>query len=393
MGKHNLPLTAAAETPDIVLFGIFRSWGGTYRRLLNQIHVWLAMGLRVELVTFRDGEMFYPEEVPPAVRLVHLGTSHRLPTILALWRYLRRRRPPVILSVNHISNMVLARTGYLPGLRTRRYLSVPNTFGQSEKRADSPRKRERKFREIRKVYPCSHGVIAVSDGVRDDLRDNVGLTGVHIERIYSGSVAPGNLARAKEPVEHPWLVNKELPVVLSVGRLVPQKDYAMLLRAFARVVRQRPARLLILGEGRERPTLENLAEELGISQWVDMPGFAGNPYAYMARADVFALSSRWEGLVNVVMEALGVGTPVVSTDCPSGPREILADGRYGILVPMQDDRAMAAGILKVLRGEAPQFDYAEAVRPFMAETAARAYLDFFGLSPRCKPAESERAVP
>ncbi|MDF1614758.1 glycosyltransferase [Desulfurivibrio dismutans] len=380
------------QPPDIVLFGIFRSWGGTYRRLMNQIHVWLAMGLQVELVTFRDGEMFYPDEMPASVRLVHLDTSHRLTTILALWRYLRRRQPRVILSVNHISNMILARTGYLPGVITRRYLSVPNTFGQSEKRLDSPRKREQKFREIRAAYPKADGVIAVSDGVRDDLRDNIGLTGVHIERIYSGSVAPGNLARAKESVDHPWLVKKELPVVLSVGRLVPQKDYPMLLRAFALVVKEHPARLLILGKGREQPALERLAVELGISQWVDMPGFAGNPYAYMARADVFALSSRWEGLVNVVMEALGVGTPIVSTDCPSGPREILAGGRYGILVPMQDEQAMAEGILRVLRGEAPRFDYTEAVRPFMAETAARAYLDFFGIKPRREPGNNRQAL-
>ncbi len=382
----------SAASPDIVIFGAFREWGGTYRRLLNQIHVWVEWGLRVELVTFRDGVCFYPDEVPESVGFRHLGTDGKLTTTLALWRYMRRHRPRVVLSVNHISNLILAGTWRLPGVHSKRFLSVPNTFGESEKLKAEPRRRERKLRAIRRIYTRSDGVIAVSEGVRDDLVNTVGLTGVDVTRIYSGSVAPGTLKRAEEPVEHPWLRDKDRPVILSVGRLVPQKDYATLLRAFARVLADRPARLIILGKGREGEALEALAAELGITEHLDMPGFEPNPYAFMARADVFALSSRWEGLVNVVMEAMGVGLPVVSTDCPSGPREILADGRHGILVPMRDDRALADGILRTLDGEGPVFDRDEAVRPFMAETAARAYLDYFGIEPRTKTGTAEAAT-
>lgn len=368
-----------STAPDIALFGVFRPWGGTYRRLMNQIHVWHREGWRVELVTFRDGEMFYPDEMPEGIACVHLGTRGKLTTAWALWRYLRRRRPRVMLSVNHISNVVLARVARLPETGTRRFLSVPNTFGESEKLGAEPRRRAQKFREIRRLYPRSDGVIAVSNGVRDDLIHNVGLKGVPVQRIYSGSVAQPTLERAHEPVEHPWLTEKTAPVVLSAGRLVPQKDYATLLHAFARLRARRPARLIILGRGREQENLEALAEELGIAEDVDFPGFTPNPYAWMARADVFALSSRWEGLVNVVMEALGLGVPVVATDCPSGPREILADGRYGVLTPMKDPEALAEGLDRVLRGEGPSFEREEAVGRFRAETAARAYLAFFGL--------------
>ncbi|MCC5859285.1 MAG: glycosyltransferase [Ectothiorhodospiraceae bacterium] len=364
---------------DIALFGMFRPWGGTYRRLMNQIHVWTDHGWSVELVTFRDGEMFYPDEMPPSVRFTHLGTRSKFTTTFALWRYLRRRRPRVILSVNHISNVILAQVSRFPDTGTRRFLSVPNTFGESEKLAAEPRRREQKFREIQRLYPRCQGVIAVSDGVREDLLNTVGLRGVTVQRIYSGSVARRTLERADEPVDHPWLVDKTCPVILSAGRLVPQKDYPTLLRAFARLRERRNARLIIVGKGREQPRLEQLARELGIEADLDLPGFVANPYAWMARADVFALSSRWEGLVNVVMEALGLGLPVVSTDCPSGPREILAGGRYGVLVPMRDPEALADGLEQVLRGEGPQFDHEEAVRPFRAETAAQAYLDFFGL--------------
>ncbi|WP_196800134.1 MULTISPECIES: glycosyltransferase [unclassified Thioalkalivibrio] len=358
---------------------MFRPWGGTYRRLMNQIHVWTRDGWSVELVTFRDGEMFYPDEMPSSVACVHLGTRGKLATTWALWRYLRRRQPQIILSVNHITNMILAQVGMLPETGARRFLSVPNTFGESEKLAAEPRRREQKFRQIRRWYPRSDGVIAVSDGVRDDLVDTVGLKGVTVQRIYSGSVAQGTLDRASEPVDHPWLTDKTCPVILSAGRLVPQKDYPTLLRAFARLRERREARLIIVGKGREEGALRALAKELGIENDMDLPGFVSNPYAWMARSDVFALSSRWEGLVNVVMEALGLGVPVVSTDCPSGPREILAHGRYGLLVPMQDPQALACAIDQTLRGEAPVFEQEEAVRPFLVETASRAYLDFFGL--------------
>lgn len=365
---------------DIVLFGMFRPRGGTYRRLTNQIHVWTRQGWSVELVTFRDGEMFYADEMPATVRCVHLGTRGKLTTVLALWRYLRRNRPRAILSINHISNVILARVGHLPETGTPRFLSVPNTFGESEKLAAEPQRRERKFRQIRRLYPRSDGVIAVSDGVRDDLLNTVGLRGVTVKRIYSGSVTRSMLERAREPVEHPWLTDRSCPVILAAGRLAPQKDYPTLLRAFALLRERREARLIIVGQGREQPKLEALARELNIDSHVDLPGFVANPYAWMARCDVFALSSRWEGLVNVIMEALGLGVPVVSTDCPSGPREILADGRYGVLVPMRNPQALAEGLDRALRGDGPRFDRDEAVQPFLAETAARAYLDFFGLT-------------
>ncbi len=374
--------TNDSPRPDIAIVGVFREWGGTYRRLLNQIHCWVEWGLTVELVTFRDGVKFYPDEVPRAVGFVHLGSRGKWASSLALWRYMRHRRPRIVLSVNHISNVVLAGTWWMPGVASRRYLSVPNTFGESEKLSESPRRREQKFRQIRRVYPRSDGVIAVSEGVRDDLLNTVGLSGVDVTRIYSGSVSRQALERAREPLNHPWFAtDRDRPVIVTVGRLAPQKDYSTLLRAFARVLEKRPARLVIVGKGRELPALEALASELGIQEHVDFAGFQANPYPWMVQADVFALSSRWEGLVNVVMEALGLGTPVVSTDCPSGPREILADGRYGILVPMKDPNALADGLITILRGEGPQFETEEAVHPFRAETAARAYLKHFGLRP------------
>lgn len=372
--------------PDIAIFGSFSATGGTYRRLTNQILVWHRLGYRVDLVAFRDGVKFYADEMPAAVRFVELGTHGKLPTLLALWRYLRRERPRAVLSIMHLGNIVLARCARLPGVVSRCYLSVPNTYGESGKKTNAASRR-RKFRQIQRLYPRADGVITVSDGVRHDLETNVGLTDATIHTIYNGSIGEDLVARSRAVIDHPWLKNGDRPVFLAAGGLRLQKDFVTLLRAFAVVRESRPARLIIIGEGPERANLEALVAELGLEDDVDMPGFVTNPYAWMARADVFVLSSRWEGLVNVVAEALGVGIPIVSTDCPSGPREILADGRYGRLVPVADPPALAAAMSQTLADGGPDFDREEAVRPFTAEYAARAYLRVLGLDqPGASPA-------
>jgi glycosyltransferase involved in cell wall biosynthesis len=140
-------------------------------------------------------------------------------------------------------------------------------------------------------------------------------------------------------------------------------------------VRQhQPARLIILGDGSERPALERLIEERGLQNFVRLPGFVVNPYAYMARAAVFVLSSIHEGLPNVLMEALACGTPVVSTDCPSGPRQILDGGRYGPLVPVGDPEALAEAILTTLNNPLPREVLKARAEIFSLDAMADAYL-------------------
>jgi len=168
---------------------------------------------------------------------------------------------------------------------------------------------------------------------------------------------------------------------VAVGRLQMQKDYPTLLHAFAQVRKNRPVRLLILGEGKDRLALEELIKELGLEQDVSLPGFVMNPYAYMARASLFVLSSRWEGLPTVLIEALCCGTPVVSTDCPSGPREILRDGQYGQLVPVGDVDGLAQAIEAALNSKAPG-PPSESWRPYDLENVVNQYISLlFGNSP------------
>jgi glycosyltransferase involved in cell wall biosynthesis len=201
---------------------------------------------------------------------------------------------------------------------------------------------------MRRLYPKADRVVAVSQGVANDLISLLNLPHEKVTVIYNPVVTPELFEQAKQPVNHPWFEQNRLPIILAVGRLTRQKDFPTLFRAFSLVRQVRPAKLLILGEGEERANLERLAIELGIQNDVSMPGFFANPFAFMAKASVFVLSSAWEGFGVVLVEALACGCPVVATDCRSGPREILGNSRYGRLVPVGDHEALAKAILETL---------------------------------------------
>jgi len=197
-----------------------------------------------------------------------------------------------------------------------------------------------------------------------------------IDMILNPVITPDLHALGASPLSHPWFAPGQPPVVVGIGRLERQKDFPTLIRAVARVRRSRPVRLLILGEGGKRPALEALVHELGLEEDVALPGFVENPYAYLARAQVFALSSIFEGLPTVLIEALALGTPVVATDCRTGPREILDDGRLGRLVAMAQPEALAAAIAETLdRPPAPV--PAEDLAAYRQADAADSYIRLF----------------
>ena len=231
------------------------------------------------------------------------------------------------------------------------------------------------WRALKWIMPVADGIVAVSQGVADDLRGQVPVGSHKIMTIYNPVVWPDHAERAAAPVNHPWFNAGNVPVIISVGGLAYQKDHATLLRAFAHVLTFRPARLVILGEGSERQNLTELAERFGISRHLDMPGFVFNPLSYMSRSKLFVLSSRYEGFGNVLPEAMACGTPVVSTDCLSGPREILEDGKWGPLVPVSDWRAMAEAILDSLDNPVPSADLINRASTFSSETSIVRHLE------------------
>jgi glycosyltransferase involved in cell wall biosynthesis len=281
-----------------------------------------------------------------------------------LTNYLRREQPDALLSAKTHANLVAIWARKIADGRTRIIVSERSTMSTVIQKS---RKWRWRFTLplIRKVYPQADLVVAVSKGVADDVCSCSGLSRKRITAIYNPMLTDHIKAQSILPVSHPWFDTEKIPIILGVGRLVPAKDFPTLLQAFAHIRATRPARLVILGEGRERKTLEDLSVELGIASDFSLPGFEANPYAYMSRATVFVLSSLLEGLPNALIEALACGCPVVSTNCPSGPQEILANGAFGPLVPVGDDRALAEAILKTLehppnaerlRARAAEFD-------------------------------------
>jgi glycosyltransferase involved in cell wall biosynthesis len=337
----------------------------------------VAQGLRVDLVLAK-AEGPYLAQVPVAIRIVDLRARRTAFSLLALIRYLRRERPVVLLSALNHANIIAICAKWLAGTFSRSVVSVRNTLSSKADHADNIATRVMP-RLARVFFPWSDAIIAVSQGVADDLCTTTGLSRDRIQVIYNPVVTPAMLAQARQPVPHSWCAAGQPPLVLSVGRLHPQKDFLTLLRAFALVRQRRLARLIILGEGEERSRLEALARSLGLQGDIAMPGFVDNPYAYMSRASVFVLSSAWEGLPGVLIEALALGTPVVATNCASGPCEILEGGKHGTLVPVGNVEAMAKAIEAALERPNKRQMLGSSTTGYTLETVVPQYLQVMGV--------------
>jgi glycosyltransferase involved in cell wall biosynthesis len=345
--------------------------GGGAQRVVANLATGIAeRGLPVHVVLAAADGVFL-KELPPTVRVVDLGAGRLIRSFGPLVRYLRRERPAVVVSSMSHANLLALWASRVAGRDTPVIVTVHNTMSQSSGTESGGGRLEPLL--LRVFYPWAASIVAVSRGAADDLARTTGLPRERVEVVYNPVITSPILAMAGQSPDHPWLAPGEPPVILGVGRLTRQKDFPTLVRAFAEVRRHRPARLIILGEGEDRPALEALARQLGVDRDVALPGFRPDAPAYMARSALFVLSSAWEGLPTVLIEALAAGTRVVSTDCPSGPREILQDGRLGALVPVGDDAALASAIEDALdrpgRAAAP-----EALAPFTMDAAVSHYL-------------------
>ncbi len=346
--------------------------GGAERVTLILAREIAARGHAVDLL-LAQAEGPHLAEVHESVRVVDLKASRVLTSLLPLVRYLRQERPQALLSMMVHTNIVALWACRLAGVSTRTVVSERVTLSWRTEHTRSKRGWLWPWL-IKLFYPWADGIIAVSNGVADDLVQVAGIPREYVRTIYNPIVRPELREKAQAPLDHPWFKPGQPPVVLAAGRLTAQKGFPTLIQAFARVCQVLPARLLILGEGEQRLALETLIRQLGLEKDVSLPGFEANPYPYMARASVFVLSSRWEGLPCVLIEALACGAPLIATDCPSGPREILKDGQYGQLVPVGDIAALAQAIEMALGGKIPP-PPEESWRPFELETVVNQYMN------------------
>ncbi|WP_373190363.1 glycosyltransferase [Halomonas sp.] len=404
-------MATSIERPLIALLSRGITGGGVQHMMLNLARELVYYGYRVDLLV-REENHGDTMAVPDGVRLEVLTRSSRWqahllamradpkgimsmarPVLLpitpasvltylpALRHYLVHERPSALIAATTYLNVAAVWAVALANTQTRLVLSERDNLSTSIFAADKRRKWRWRFVPslVRRAYSRADAVVSVSDGVGDDLAQVTGLARQAITTIYNPAVTLDLAKRCAAPVTHPWFISSGPPVVLAAGRLVEKKDYATLLRAIAIARRHRDMRLIILGDGPEHGHLEQLCRELAITDIVDMPGYQANPHAYLARAAVFALSSRREGFPNVLLEALACGCPVVSTDCPSGPAEALASGKFGKLVPVGDASALAEALLQTLQAPMNRESLQARAAQFTLARTAKRYLELLCL--------------
>lgn len=311
--------------------------GGAERVALTLIEALVERGTEVDLVLLRaEGDLL--AQLPPEVRLVSLDVDRIRDSIRPFANYLVERRPDAVEVSMWPLTLVPIFARRLARASTRIVSSDHGIL--SEAYADHGLLHRFFLRtSISLIYPWAEARVAVSEGVANDLARLGGIAKDSITVLHNPLAT---LSSGRRSAEIDW--GGDGVRILAVGSLKPVKNYPLLLQAFAKLVGARPATLMILGEGELRQRLAALADQLGVAQQVKMPGSVADPSPYYASADVMVLSSDNEGFGNVLVEAMGEGLTVVSTDCPTGPREILDGGRYGYLVPCGDADALAAAI-------------------------------------------------
>jgi len=312
--------------------------------------------------------------LPPGIRVVGLQCSGVFSSSLVLARFIRANRPEVLVSSLDHNNVAALCAGILSGVVTPVVICQHNALSAEQALGW-------KYRLVPLCYrllaPWASAIVAVSYGVADDLAYVTGIDRRRIGVIFNPVVESSEHVAQATLAPHPWLDGAE-PVFVFIGRLVAQKDPCALLAAFALRLRAGPARLLILGDGELRASMVTLASALGISSHIDLMGFVPNVAPFLLRAYALVVTSRYEGFGNVIVEALACGTPVIATDCPFGPDEILRHGQFGCLVAVGDTEALAAAMQRNLRQEWPAEKLRARAAAFSVAACAERHEALFG---------------
>ena len=343
--------------------------GGAERVMVSLANGFSASGRQVTMVLGNCSGPFHGE-VASRVELVDLNRRHVSSALPKLAYILSRKRPDVLLSGLHVANLVALLAS---GMARPRIPVVVSEHSSMTHILDS-RTTLRRFilwNAIRALYPRAARVVTVSHGAAAGLRRLFTTKPLSVEAIPN----PIDIGNIRANAGDREITLPDEPLIVAVGRLAPEKRFDDLIRAFAIIRNNVPCRLRILGDGSERKTLEALGDQLGLSEALSLPGFRKNPFSMIQRASVLVVSSDREGFGNVLVEAMALGTPIVSTDCPYGPSEILEDGRWGYLVPVGDIDALASAIVKTLhRQPVPSADLMRRSEAFDKSHAIKSYL-------------------
>lgn len=357
---------------DKIAFFLPNLQGGGAERVVVTLANSFSKRVNVDIVLC-DANGPLLKECSQNVKLINLNVKNEYFCLSPLVNYINKHSPDVFLSTLDLANIMVLIAKKISGFQKKIIIRLSNTVSK-QKRSFFKKKIERFL--MKNFYNTADVIIAVSNGVAKDFSLYTGINEKRVSVIYNPVISEDLYTLANEKIDHPWFVDHDLPVILAVGRLTKQKNYPLLIKAFARLQEKIPCRLLILGEGNERQKIHDLVNSFELNEYVDMPGFQQNPFAYMKKADCFVLSSDYEGLPNVLIQAMACGCPVVSTDCPSGPREILGDGKFGYLVPVGDADSLAFSMMQILNGQIlkPSVDWME---KFTLENVVEQYWQFF----------------
>lgn len=314
--------------------------GGAQHMVINMANELSSRGHHVFLWVMQDQGPF-KNKISPSLSITILNKSRAFLLVPAVALQLKANPVDILYSAMPYMNFVAIMARILSGSKkTAVMISERNYFSLSARgNGSSPSFIQKVL--IMLLYPLADSIVGISRGVAEDIATYLLYRKDRVTSVHNPVVTKNMAADSLQDISDAWLDNATRPLIVTSGRLVQQKDQKTLLRAFAKLLKKRDASLLVLGEGPLRVELETLARLLNISARVCFKGYVDNPLAYMKRADLFVLSSAWEGFCNVLVEALLCGLPIVSTDCPSGPAEILKNGVYGRLVPVGDEAELA----------------------------------------------------
>lgn len=386
--------TKAQSARVMFLMSSLRAGGG--ERVMIMLANELAQkGYLVDMLLLKQiGE--YRSHLDPRIHVTNLNVWRILFAFPKVTMHMKRVQPTVAIATDEYTHLLLLGATYISRTKTKVILRIGNVFSELYARYDDI-KHSVTFKLIKKFYRFADVLVANSQGVADDIIELASIDSSRVRVIYNPKPIEEIREDSKKLTGHDWLDKKDLPVVVGVGRLREQKNFPLLIRAFARAVKNMPARLVIVGGGRDEQALRSLASELSIEDSVLFTGYQDNPFAYMAKGDVYVLSSLWEGMPNALMEAMVCGVPVVAADCKSGPRELLAPGtdhakrleegveyaQFGILTAVRDEDALADALQKILTDETMRTRYAtasfERAREFDSNSIMRQYEKVLGL--------------
>lgn len=344
--------------------------GGAERVMLNIANGFVEQGYEVDLILLaKQGE--YLQQIPPHVRVVSFFNNSNFLAMKSLLvggfkylRYLRNNNPVAVISTLSRTNVFSLFFGLLGRKKSKLIVREATTLNNTDSLILKLL--------IKWFYPLAYKIVCVSQGVKEDLL-SIGVPGNKLVVINNPIDYDKIVQQANMKSRHPWIENKNEPIIVAAGRLTRAKGFDVLIQAFSIVRQKFPAKLIILGEGELRGQLLDICSSLKIQEFVDLPGYVENPYSFLKAADVFVLSSRWEGFVNVLVEAMAVGTSVVATDCHSSPSEILKGGQIGRLVAENNSQLLAQAILDTLKTPQDTASLVSRAREFTVSSICEKY--------------------